>query len=86
MVPAIARPLTMVAMIGVATSAAPGNAVFDRPTIKPAMHPRIRLPAVNTGAAYVRRFAMFPCRALAENVRLGQVRACGLRRYTPCVL
>ncbi len=55
-VPAIRRPLTIVAMIGVAINAAPGNAVFDRPTIRAAMQPRIRLPAVNTGAAYVGRF------------------------------
>ena len=50
-VPAMARPLTIIAMIGVATRAAPGNAVFDNPTIRAATDPRIRLPTVNTGAA-----------------------------------
>ncbi len=49
----MARPVTMVAMIGVATRPAPGNAVFDIPTTRAATDPRIRLPKVNTGAAYV---------------------------------
>ena len=50
-VPGISRPVTIVAMSGVATSAAPGNAVFDMPTISAAIAPRTRLPTVNTGAA-----------------------------------
>jgi len=50
-VPGINRPLTIVAMSGVATKAAPGNAVFDNPTISAAIAPSTRLPTVNTGAA-----------------------------------
>jgi hypothetical protein len=50
-VPGISRPLTIVAMIGVATNAAPGKAVFDSPTTSAAIAPSTRLPTVNTGAA-----------------------------------
>src|SRR4051812_35286204 len=50
-VPGISRPLTIVAMMGVATRAAPGNAVFDMPTISAAIAPSKRSPSVNTGAA-----------------------------------
>ena len=54
-VPGIARPVTMVAMIGVATSPAPGNAGLRHTDDQGGNRPRIRLPRVNTGAAYVSR-------------------------------
>ena len=81
-VPGIARPVTMVAMIGVATRAAPGKAVFDMPTMTAASDPRIRLPAVNTGAAYASRPAATSVAMAFENVELGRCAAGGLRRYT----
>jgi hypothetical protein len=48
-VPGSSRPLTTVAINGVATSAAPGSAVFERPTSTAASAPTRIDPRVNTG-------------------------------------
>jgi hypothetical protein len=84
-VPGMALPVTMAAISGLTTRAAPGSAVFDKPTISPASDPSIRLPGVNTVAAYA---ATMWSAGVADSEIVGtcKVRAGGLRRYTPCVL
>ena len=105
----VARPVTMVPRWRRHQPALESG--FDIPTIRAATDPRIRLPRVNTGAAYASRDSG-PMSAMCSSSRsrtirmhrifrdsprqgapivreecgVGQVRACGLRRYTPCVL
>ena len=86
MVPGIARPVTIVAMIGVATSAAPGNAVFDMPTISAAIRPEDQVAHREHRRSLGGRSQRLPVSTYGEIVDAAQVRCSGMRRYTPCVL